>query len=96
MAPASRTSPARLHGVFDAELRADNGRTGGHNASAKNVPVRRGRRGTLTPAAEHAKDQTHWTITSDRTAFDVASRAEAWRAATSAYSPGHPVVVSAA
>jgi hypothetical protein len=96
MAPTSRTTPARLQGVFDAELRADNGPSRGHDASANNVPVRRRRRGTLTPAAEHVNDQTHWTVTTDGTTIDVGSRAGAWHAATSAYSPGHPVIVSAA
>jgi len=46
--------------------------------------------------AQNLNDQTHWTVKSDGTAIDVASRAAAWCAATSAYSPGHPVIVSAA
>jgi len=46
-------------------------------------------------AAERVIDQTHWQVTADGTVTDVFSRADVWREATAAYSPGHPVVVNA-
>jgi hypothetical protein len=50
----------------------------------------------VVTAPEHVIDQTHWQVTADGTVTDVFSRADVWREATAAYSPGHPVVVNAA
>ena len=58
-------------------------------------PGRERRRAAVT-AAEHAVDQTRWKVTADGAVTDVFSRADVWREATAAYSPGHPVVVNAA
>jgi len=50
----------------------------------------------VVTATERVIDQTRWTVTADGAVTDVFSRADVWREATAAYSPGHPVVVNAA
>jgi hypothetical protein len=76
-----------------------NTRTPPHGAErrVRNTALRgRERRRAVVTAAGHGVDQTQWTVTADGTVTDVSSRADVWREATAAYSPGHPVVVNAA
>jgi hypothetical protein len=47
----------------------------------------------VVPGAELPNDRSHWTVTAGDTVTDVASRAAAWSAATSAYTRGQPVIV---
>ena len=69
----------------------------GAERRVRNTAVRgRERRRAVVTAPEHGVDQTQWTVTADGTVTDVSSRADVWREATAAYSPGHPVVVNAA
>ena len=75
-----------------------NTRTPPHGAERRvsNSAARGRERRRVVTAAEHVVDQTHWQVTADGTVTDVFSRADVWREATAAYSPGHPVVVNAA
>jgi len=76
-----------------------NARTPPHGADRRlrSSAVRgRERRRAVVTDAEHVFDQTRWKVTVDGTVTDVYSRADVWREATAAYSPGHPVVVNAA
>jgi hypothetical protein len=76
-----------------------NTRTAPHGAERRvgtSARRRLDRRRTVLTPAEHVIDQTQWKVTADGTVTDVASRADVWREATAAYSPGHPVVVTAA
>jgi len=81
MATASQNTRTPPHG---ADRRVGNG-----------APRGRERRRAGVAAAERVIDQTHWQVTADGTVTDVFSRADVWREATAAYSPGHPVVVNA-
>ena len=82
MATATPNTPTPAH---RAERRVRNG-------------ARRGleRRRTVVTPTEHSIDQTQWKVTADGTVTNVVSRADVWREASDAYSPGHPVVVTAA
>ena len=69
----------------------------GAERRVRNGAIRgRDRRRAAVTATEHVIDQTQWTVTTDGAVTDVFSRADVWREATAAYSPGHPVVVNAA